>query len=193
MCLDIQLPQCTHELQPRSASSNLQRSIKRTPVIVLGFEHEIIATEARILLLKVNFLVPTELLSPGEGLHLQCQWLCYRLWWGLRIHFLSTQQKFQADKKFLLMKKSIFINSKRRAEDQNTSLGAWSVLKQLFELSEDFKFHKAELNEVHDSMQRQITVTLNEQRGDTWCVETPETVTGRGKNTVSSSAFLAIK
>lgn len=38
------------------------------------------------------------------------------------------------------------------------------MLKQLFELSEDFKFRKAELNAAHDSMQRQITVSLNGHR-----------------------------
>ena len=65
------------------------------------------------------------------------------------------------------MKKSTFSNSKRSAEDQNSGLGAWSVLKQLFELSEDFKFRKAEPNEVRDSLQRQITVSLNGHRGDT--------------------------
>lgn len=31
--------------------------------------------------------------------------------------------------------------------------------KQLFELSEDFDICKAELNEVHDSTERQITIT----------------------------------
>lgn len=91
---------------------------------------------------------------------------------------------------FLLMrKKGIFSNSERSAEDKTGSLGAWSVLKQLFELSEDFKFRKAELNAAHDSMQRQITVSLNGHRRGMWCDEMPETVTGRGKNTVSSSAF----
>jgi len=38
------------------------------------------------------------------------------------------------------------------------------VLKQLFELSEDLKFGKVELNEVHDSAQRQTTVSLNGHR-----------------------------
>lgn len=40
------------------------------------------------------------------------------------------------------------------------------MLKHLFELSEDFNFCKTELNKVHDSMQRQITVSLNGHRRD---------------------------
>lgn len=87
------------------------------------------------------------------------------------------------------MRKSTLSKSKWSAEDQNSSLEAWSVLKQLFELSEDFKFCKAELSETHESVQRQITVSLNGTEGDTWWDETPETITVRSKNTVSSSAF----